>query len=507
MTIWALRAYPYDPGDGERVVYASTSGWTSRPDEPDAAPNTYWGRLLEVPLRMEVSLFEGEAVGGASKTTTGSIVLANDQGDLDWWLNLAWDGRRIELYRCDAPAPQYLADFTLVMARMVEQLVPGDRLELILTDAQALFEVPARRGIFAGTGGIEGGETIKGRAKPFLLGRRRKFEPVLIDPALNIYLIDPAGIHALLDADDGGDPFTVSGGDTASEAALAALSMAGVEYATCLAEGLIRLAEPPLLRLRVSADGVAPDGIWLSTTADLARYAAITFGGIAPEAVADDIVSYWAAVQPAIVGYWHDGTSEMSVQQLIDALCAPAGMHWGVSAEGLFHVGRYDVPDLIASFLFSDRDFLSIEPRQAGRRYKSVRLGYRPTLALAATEIAGTVSDRQEVQRDLVWLELLTDPWTEAESLLSGELQRETLFDAEADALAEQARLLTVHGRATRPTEVEMLLTADTGTIRPGMTVMLQSARHGLSEGISMVVVKTVIDAEVSPPTITVTAL
>ena len=48
----------------------------------------------------------------------------------------------------------------------------------------------------------------------------------------------------------------------------------------------------------------------------------------------------------------------------------------------------------------------------------------------------------------LVWLELLTDPWTEAESLLSIEMERETLFDDEADALAEQATLAEQSGVA-----------------------------------------------------------
>lgn len=506
---WLMRAFPYDPVLATQItIYASVDGFVTEPDEGDAAVNTYWDRRIEVPMQVERSLFDGDNIGGDGSASFGAIRVANDEGGIDHWLDLCWDGRRVELYRASVANPRYLADFTLIATGTIEEIVPGDMVDLVLTDAQARFQAPATRGVFAGTGGVEGSAELKGRGKPWLIGRRRLFEPVLIDATLNKYMIDPAGIHALLDAEDGGDPFTLAGADQANDAALSALSMAGIEYATCLAEGTMRLAEKPVLKLRVSAEGVAPGGTWISTCADLVRYVAITFAGLDAGDIDDDSIVAMATAQPAVLGYWHDGSSAVTVQAVVDALLDSVGGWCGVAENGLFEVGIYALAEVTAVASFVERDMLDLTPRQAGQRIKSVRLGYRPTLALSESEIVDGLpaAPREAAMNDVRWTDPATHSATAAESLLADTLEKRTLIDEAADAEAERDRLLDLYRRQRRPFDLTVPLVL-AGAVRIGRTVHIQAARHGLAAGRHVVVLRTSVDTEADTATMTMTVL
>ncbi|MDG5497423.1 hypothetical protein [Niveispirillum sp. BGYR6] len=509
MTHWLMRAYPFDPALGTtRTVYASLRGWVSEPDEQDAAPNTYWDRRIDVPMTTHASLWSGDAIGGRSSASYGAVQVANQDGGLDHWLDWAWDGRSIELWRSEAARPRRLSDFTLMTRRTVEEIVPGDMIELVLTDLQARFTAPARRGIFAGTGGAEGGDSLKGRAKPFLLGRARRFEPLLIDADFNIYMIDPAGFRALLAADDGGAPFTI-GPDVADYAALKALSMASLDLATAKGAGLLRLSEKPRFRLRVDAEGVAPDGSWIYSAAQLARHAAMAFAGLGAGDIDHTSVNALHALQPAVLGHWSDGGGELGTDALIDRIMESIGGHWGISAEGLFQVGRYDLPAATPVARFTRRDMLNIVPQQAARRIKSVRLSYRPGLALSEQEIAQGIpaAVRELATQDREWTDTATSPAVAAESLLAEALEKETGFDARADALAERDRLLALLGARRQPFDITLPLNPATEPVRIGDTIDIQHPRYGLANGRRVVVLRRDADTAPAIPTLTLTVL
>ncbi|AUN31234.1 hypothetical protein [Niveispirillum cyanobacteriorum] len=508
---WLMRAWPYDPSLGVEVpVYASLRGWRTRPDEPDAEPNIYWDRRIEVPLNVISSLFDGDQVGGRSTASVGSVKIANSDGALDRWLDLDWDGRRIELYRYLGadPAPKYLAGWTLVTRRTVEEIVPGDELELVLTTAQARFTAKARRGVFGGTGGIDGGESLKGRSQPFLLGVRRRFEPVLIDAEYNIYLVDPAGFDALLSADDGGDPFAL-GPDVAGYTALRALDMASLDVATAKAAGLVRLSEKPLYRLRLSARGVAPGGVWISRAADLAVHVATAFAGLtAPEIDAASVAAL-NSLQPADLGYWYDGTSDLTAEAVLDEIMDTVGGFWGVTAAGLFTVGRYDLPAAEPSARFTARDMLRLTPQQPARRIKTVRLSYRPGLALAEQEIAesATAAVRELAGQDREWTAPATDAATATESLLAETLDKDTLFDQLAAAEAERNRLLAVLSARRRPFDAVVPLDDVSEAVRVGQTIEIADQRYGLANGRLVVVLAATQDAQPDIPEAILTVL
>lgn len=98
---------------------------------------------------------------------------------------------------------------------------------------------------YAGTGGIEGGDSLKGKVKPLVLGWATNVEPVLIDAVNNVYQFSGYGaIEAVTTLYERGSAFPASTGDYANYTALVAASIPNGGWGTCLASGLIRLGAP-----------------------------------------------------------------------------------------------------------------------------------------------------------------------------------------------------------------------------------------------------------------------
>lgn len=98
---------------------------------------------------------------------------------------------------------------------------------------------------YAGTGGAEGGTDLKNRPKPLVMGWAQNVEPVLIDAVNNIYQFSGYGaIEAVSVLYERGSDFGSSSGDYANYAALVVATVAAGTWATCLAEGMIRLGAP-----------------------------------------------------------------------------------------------------------------------------------------------------------------------------------------------------------------------------------------------------------------------
>lgn len=99
---------------------------------------------------------------------------------------------------------------------------------------------------YAGTGDEEGPEDLKNRVKPLVIGWASNVEPVTINAVDSIYQFSAYGpIEAVTALYERGASFGTATGDHADYTALAAASIPAGRWATCLAEGLIRLGAPP----------------------------------------------------------------------------------------------------------------------------------------------------------------------------------------------------------------------------------------------------------------------
>lgn len=98
---------------------------------------------------------------------------------------------------------------------------------------------------YAGTGDAEGPEDLKGKIKPLAIGWPQNVQPVLINAVDSVYQFSGYGpIEAVVKLYERGSDFGAAMADYASYAALVAATITPGRWATCLAEGLVRLGAP-----------------------------------------------------------------------------------------------------------------------------------------------------------------------------------------------------------------------------------------------------------------------
>lgn len=184
------------------------------------------------------------------------------------------------------------------------------------------------------------------------------------------------------------------------------------------------------------------------------------------------------------------------------------GGFWGIGTDGKLRLGRYDLPGAPVATI-RRRDMLDLVPQQAPRRIKSVRLSYRPGLALTESELSGDIADadRELAMQDREWTEPATDAVTATESLLAGELEKDTLFDLEADAEAERDRLLALLSARRQPFDVTVRLGGGFDAVAVGQTVTLIDTRYGLAAGRDFVVLRRTSNTEPEIPELMLTVL
>ncbi|TWB15591.1 hypothetical protein [Nitrospirillum bahiense] len=485
---YLLEVQPYDPAiGGTRTLYFSDTGFVTEPG--DAPANTYYRRFLDIPLAESRSLGTGTSIGGYSTPASGTITLANDNGQLDGLAAYSWEGRPYRLLWSTKAKPA-LADFTQLRAGVIDQVVVGNDCQIQTLDRSALFDVSALPYTFAGTGGVEGTADMKGRYKPRCLGQPPQFTPILVDAANLTYLIDPDGYSSVFDLRDGGKPLPSSKGDFATYAALIAADLTGYDYATCKALGLVRLRVATSSDFTLSCKGVAPGGTWISSFADLVKFLLTTSAGLT---TADLDLARFAAfntLQPAPLEYWADGGSQVTVRSIIDELADTVGAFWGFGLNNLMQLGRYDPPKTVADYSFTERQIVELTPQPAARRLRNIRLSYEHhyTRLTTATLIAAATpaADQPRLLADMLWTDPKTNASVAAACLLYYDADVQTHFVNKTDAEAERDRRSALYGNAAMPFTVTVPLTQG---LDVGCTVRLTSPRYMLSGGRNFTVI------------------
>jgi hypothetical protein len=213
-------------------------------------------------------------------------------------------------------------------------------IRIAIRDLAYRLQVPLQTTLFAGTGFLEGDDNLKGKRKPRLLGRAINFTPSFVDQPNLIYLANDGPVDAIFAVRDRGIPLSFDA-DYANYAALVAASISDGEYATCLAEGLIRLG--------ADADG--------TVTADGATYRST---GKAPIATVirriiedhTDITEFYdgafnvlAALYPNDAGLYLDENDNSQVIEVLDRLLKGIAGWVAMTRGGLCTVGVLSIPD------------------------------------------------------------------------------------------------------------------------------------------------------------------
>lgn len=232
---------PYDPIADARVPVRIAS---ANLRSITAMGGEVWEPAMIEPPKTSIALFEGDfrdsVKAGAARIPVSLTRLRKTFAHAD---RAYWPGAPVEIYigREGDAWPWTLHFSGRVSAHERDRDVLGLSCEV---DTEP-FRVNLLTAAYAGTGDEEGGADLKDTPKPLVIGHAKNVEPVLIDAVNNVYQFSAYGEIEAVDAlFERASDFGASTGDYADYAALVAATIASGRWATCLAEGMIRLGAP-----------------------------------------------------------------------------------------------------------------------------------------------------------------------------------------------------------------------------------------------------------------------
>lgn len=471
-------------GDGRGASFVSGSS--------DTPANQPFLPRLQSAYQFSVEAFSGALSGGARPSgaateTSGAIEVLNTDGGIDDVLDYAWDGRSVELYRVRSGAA--LADARLCLRGTIERLTWSDgKIVLGLRDRHALFQRPLITATYGGTGGADGDANVIGVPKRQGYGPVINAEGVLINSALLIWQLHDGRIFAVDAVRDKGVTLTFSA-DYDDYDELAAATISAGQYATCLAEGMIRLGSSPDGRVTCDFRGDAAGGVYVDTAADIFRRIVttrITGANIAdPDGL--DTASFDAlnAAQPAAIQYYTAGENP-TVADVLAQIMTTVGGWYTFTREGLLQVKRLEAPSS-PSFTLDRTNISSSDRLSAVREPPSWRERVewgRPWVIQSGDDLAGEVTaedrDRWSRRHYAEW----RDSSVRGAHRLARTVETPSLFAYEIDAQTEAERLGALWGVArdvitVRPSgHIFLRWVGDVGSI--GLEDADGNARYGL---------------------------
>lgn len=360
-------------GDLNFILYTSTNEFITAPT--DTPPNMPFYGTLQKALRLDRSIINGLGFGMIT-SGWGELELINLEGDYDFLIkHYSIDGRKVNI-KIGAAGAAYDSFITLFTGTATGWHVAEDILRVGIRDNGYLLEVPMQTNLYLGTGGLEGPVDLKGKRRPLGYGENQNVSPPLVVPSYLVYQLNDGQIHAVDAVYDRAVALTPAGpADYAtSTTLLAATTGAGGsganieagEFATCLAEGYVRLGGTPFGQVTVDFRGDKTGGVYVNTTAGIVkRIVSRANSSIVLRTSTFDALD---AVQPAEVHFYSDPASELQVTDVVSMLMAGIGAWAGFRRDGKFEVGIFTPPGGASTAQYNQDDIIEIErqPLPAG---------------------------------------------------------------------------------------------------------------------------------------------
>lgn len=434
----ALGTLPGGVTGGAVPLRWSDRDWTSGPAEGSIH---YEGRVGGISIARGLPLRPADPRRVAP--TVAEIVVDNTDGRFDApAASLSIEGQPASLSLLSSRAAT-LGDRRMLLAGVSAGWRADARaLRLRMRDVTALLDVPML-GVFAGTGGAEGGPELAGKVRPEVWGTCRGVSPVLLDAARRIYAVHPRQVLAVMAVFDRGALVT-QGTDRGGYAALEATAPAAGtwDWANTPSGTWFRLGSEPDGAVTCDVAGDASGTGYSETLAGMMRALLLRHGGVPINAASFASV---AAILPGRAGVVFD--APQSWADALATLAAGGCLWWGDAGDGAISVGRLAAPqargglDLDPTALVEEPEPME-PPVPVWRVTASWR---RNWTVLSATDLAipsavgeARHADLQQpgrtVQRAAV-ARRQRDP-------LAEDLTIDTLFDDEADAAALADNLL-----------------------------------------------------------------
>lgn len=326
------------------------------------------------------------------------------------------------------------------------------KLTIDARDSGYLLDVPLQTAFYDGSGGLNGTSALTNKPRPMCFGKCRNVTPQAVDPVNLVYQVHTrtiAGVDAVYDK----GVALASTADYASYAALTAAVLAGGTYATCLAQGLVRLGSAPAGGVTMDVRGDAQGG-YVSTTAAIARRLLTDFAGVSAAALDTAAFAIFDTAVPGVIGWCQGSDQTIQVSDALSQLMGHCSAWWGALTDGRFTIGRVEAPSesgLTEEFQAYDIvDVEIIDPPDGAMppRFRQ-RVGYQRNWTVQQpSELAGGVTAANVLALGQAYLvSVQANNNTQSDFLLAQDPPvLESLFDQAADAAAEATRLIGLLG-------------------------------------------------------------
>lgn len=339
----------------ETLRYTVSPDYTTTPG--DIPANTVIPVRVIDPGLMKFTMFSGSKTFGASTYSFGEVILSNNDKGLDPLKSYAFDGREIRLLE-GALGAAFPSGYATIYTATIDSVTWGwDKVTFSIKGKQASMDTPVPCGIFQGNNvlpaGVEGGESLEGKYKPFLLGRCYNITPTLCNTSKLIYAVSPAtGIActymgSMFAVYDGGVELTYEG-TYSSQADMEANAPAPGKYRVWEEGGYFRL-------------GSSAAGTITCDAASYGRSVTARPGNLIADLLTISSHSYDAASVAALTSAFRGECgvfcpSGETVSATMDKICSACGAYWYPNQYGIIHVGQLvDPATLTADYSISTR--------------------------------------------------------------------------------------------------------------------------------------------------------
>ena len=499
---YLLEAFPYDPtitplgalfgqvAFGQAAFGEDDGLQAVRLSSGSLAPvfgDQLWKARMDLVMDAQVAIFSNRGgVGGTGVPTFGRTTVKIGDGDHDAVTAMNWDGRPVTIYL----GAQSFAfeDFQAIFKGTAQEVLWNEsELSITLRDGSARLDVPIQQMLYAGTGGLEGGEDLKNQPKPLAYGSPRNISPVLVDRTNLIYQFHERQAQGVTAVYDRGVALTKAGAglNDITQLGLASIydwtPIAG-QFITDLSRGLIRVAAEPDGTLTADVQGDAVGSFAQTTGAIVRRILSSKAGLIDPDDLEPSAFQQLDLANSAPISYYvRDGGS--TVVNVINELMPPIGGFWRFTWQGTFTVGvlAFQTPVLTLQDDHHLQEYARVETDVPLWR---VKIGYAKSWTVQSQEDLDKSSAPAAI-KDFVAQEFryaeASDATVRARRLLADELTVPGWFDLQSDAQAEADRQLALFSADRH--RYDVVVTEYQFRAQAGHTAKLQLPRFGLASG------------------------
>lgn len=469
----------------------------------DAPAHTAYEPRVQNPLSWETAIPITPVAGRRAAISYGETILNNGDGKFDDLVDrYSVDGRRIVIRSGRRGWPY--ADFETLFDGTADGWRAEDQaVRVRLRDNSYRLDVPLQENLYKGTGGLEGGDDLRGKPKPLAFGdlAGQNIPAILVDPNRLIYQVHDGQISELFRVYDKGAPLSNEGevGDiiTAQPSAGAFVSERG--------RGLFRLGSTPAGLVTCDLHGDST-GSFAVNASDIALRILLTRSSLGAADIDGMSFAALRTLQPASVGYWF-GTEPLTVAGALDSIMGGIFAWWGAGRQGGITCGRLDAPSINSVATFSDVEILDIArlelPEELNPLVWRMRIGFAPNYAVQTTDLAGVVTaERRQFLSQEYRITTASREQNKFDYLQARD--PDPLISAisnQADAEMEVTRQLGLFGVRRQLYQFTTKLKAYRRQL--GETITLQHSRYGLAAGRAAVIVGLGLDTGINQSTVT----